>query len=179
MQQHVGIAVADQVLVDARSRRLPAAAAHRRQADGCRGRCPLESLAWQHSFSGWRRAMHRTGKLGRGGLYRTGKTPTTRPLPAPLSARIGRLYNRKLMAIIEVAGLAKSYRVYQKKEGLLASLRGLFHRAVSPGRSRARHRPDRRIGRIRRLSRAQRRRQDHHAQAALGRHPSRRPAPPA
>jgi ABC-2 type transport system ATP-binding protein len=32
------------------------------------------------------------------------------------------------MAIIEVAHLAKSYRVYQKKEGLLASMRGLFHR---------------------------------------------------
>ena len=33
-----------------------------------------------------------------------------------------------LMPIIEIEGLAKSYRVYQKKEGLLASLRGLFHR---------------------------------------------------
>ncbi len=32
------------------------------------------------------------------------------------------------MAIIEVQGLSKSYRVYQKKEGLAASLRGLFHR---------------------------------------------------
>ncbi len=32
------------------------------------------------------------------------------------------------MAIIEIASLAKSYRVYQKKEGLLASLRGLFRR---------------------------------------------------
>ena len=32
------------------------------------------------------------------------------------------------MAIIEIAGLAKSYRVYQKREGLLASVRGLFHR---------------------------------------------------
>lgn len=32
------------------------------------------------------------------------------------------------MPIIEIEGLAKSYRVYQKKEGLLASLRGLFHR---------------------------------------------------
>jgi len=32
------------------------------------------------------------------------------------------------MAIIEVAGLAKSYRVYQKKEGLVASLRGVFRR---------------------------------------------------
>ena len=33
------------------------------------------------------------------------------------------------MAIIEIEGLAKSYRVYQKQEGLLASVRGLFHRA--------------------------------------------------
>ncbi|MBM3998328.1 MAG: ATP-binding cassette domain-containing protein [Planctomycetes bacterium] len=32
------------------------------------------------------------------------------------------------MAIIEVNGLSKSYRVYQKPEGLLASFRGLFHR---------------------------------------------------
>ena len=32
------------------------------------------------------------------------------------------------MAIIELAGLTKTYRVYQKKEGLSASLRGLFHR---------------------------------------------------
>ncbi|MFV1965262.1 MAG: ATP-binding cassette domain-containing protein [Pirellulaceae bacterium] len=32
------------------------------------------------------------------------------------------------MQIIEVEGLAKSYRVYQKNEGLIASLRGLFRR---------------------------------------------------
>ena len=32
------------------------------------------------------------------------------------------------MAIIEVAGLSKTYRVYQKKEGLLGALRGLFRR---------------------------------------------------
>ena len=32
------------------------------------------------------------------------------------------------MPIIELAGLTKTYRVYQKKEGLAASLRGLFHR---------------------------------------------------
>src|SRR4051794_669692 len=32
------------------------------------------------------------------------------------------------MAIIEIDGLAKSYRIYQKQEGLLASVRGLFHR---------------------------------------------------
>jgi ABC-2 type transport system ATP-binding protein len=32
------------------------------------------------------------------------------------------------MSLIELDGLTKSYRVYQKKEGLLASLRGLFRR---------------------------------------------------
>jgi ABC-2 type transport system ATP-binding protein len=32
------------------------------------------------------------------------------------------------MPIIELQGLSKSYRVYQKKEGLMASLRGLVHR---------------------------------------------------
>ena len=32
------------------------------------------------------------------------------------------------MSLIEISGLTKSYRVYQKKEGLLASVRGLFHR---------------------------------------------------
>ncbi|HTM53750.1 MAG TPA: ABC transporter ATP-binding protein [Pirellulales bacterium] len=32
------------------------------------------------------------------------------------------------MAIIELDGLAKSYRIYQKQEGLLASVRGLFRR---------------------------------------------------
>jgi ABC-type uncharacterized transport system ATPase subunit len=32
------------------------------------------------------------------------------------------------MPVIDIAGLAKSYRVYQKKEGLLAAVRGLFRR---------------------------------------------------
>ena len=32
------------------------------------------------------------------------------------------------MAIIEIRGLTKSYRIYQKKEGLGASIRGLFRR---------------------------------------------------
>jgi ABC-2 type transport system ATP-binding protein len=32
------------------------------------------------------------------------------------------------MAVIQIEGLAKSYRVYQKKEGLLASIGGLFRR---------------------------------------------------
>jgi ABC-2 type transport system ATP-binding protein len=32
------------------------------------------------------------------------------------------------MAHIEIRGLAKSYRVYQKQEGVLASVRGLWHR---------------------------------------------------
>ncbi|MGE0537836.1 MAG: ATP-binding cassette domain-containing protein [Pirellulales bacterium] len=32
------------------------------------------------------------------------------------------------MAIIEIRGLSKAYRVYQKQEGLLAGVRGLWHR---------------------------------------------------
>ena len=32
------------------------------------------------------------------------------------------------MSTIEIEGLSKSYRVYQKQEGLLASISGLFHR---------------------------------------------------
>lgn len=32
------------------------------------------------------------------------------------------------MAIIEIENLAKSYRVYQKREGLMAAIRGLMHR---------------------------------------------------
>ncbi|MBL9090732.1 MAG: ABC transporter ATP-binding protein [Planctomycetaceae bacterium] len=32
------------------------------------------------------------------------------------------------MPVVEISGLKKSYRVYQKQEGLLASVRGLFHR---------------------------------------------------
>jgi ABC-2 type transport system ATP-binding protein len=32
------------------------------------------------------------------------------------------------MSVIEIRGLKKSYRVYQKKEGLAAAMRGLFHR---------------------------------------------------
>jgi ABC-2 type transport system ATP-binding protein len=32
------------------------------------------------------------------------------------------------MSVIEISGLAKTYRVYQKREGLWASIRGLWHR---------------------------------------------------
>jgi ABC-2 type transport system ATP-binding protein len=32
------------------------------------------------------------------------------------------------MSVIEICGLKKAYRVYQKKEGLAAAMRGLFHR---------------------------------------------------
>lgn len=37
-------------------------------------------------------------------------------------------YNPCPMAIIEIEQLSKSYRVYQKQEGLLAAVRGLWHR---------------------------------------------------
>ena len=36
----------------------------------------------------------------------------------------GGTYNQKVMAIIEIQRLAKSYQVYQKREGLLASMAG-------------------------------------------------------
>jgi ABC-2 type transport system ATP-binding protein len=45
----------------------------------------------------------------------------------PLAAIRGSFYNR-LMPAIEISGLAKAYRVYQKKEGLLPAIRGLFGR---------------------------------------------------
>ena len=32
------------------------------------------------------------------------------------------------MAIIEIKNLSKTYRVYQKNEGLASSIKGLFHR---------------------------------------------------
>lgn len=47
---------------------------------------------------------------------------------AALSAEAVAAYNRRSMNAIEIRGLRKSYRVYQKKEGLLASLTGLFQR---------------------------------------------------
>ena len=45
-----------------------------------------------------------------------------------LSAVGASLYNPTIMATIEIEKLSKSYTVYQKQEGLRASLRGLFRR---------------------------------------------------
>lgn len=45
-----------------------------------------------------------------------------------LSGSLGHSYNRGIMALIELRKLSKSYLVYQKREGLVASLRGLFRR---------------------------------------------------
>jgi ABC-2 type transport system ATP-binding protein len=51
------------------------------------------------------------------------------PVTAALSAAPSGAYNRlPSMSVIEIRGLSKSYRVYQKKEGLGASIRGLFRR---------------------------------------------------
>src|SRR6266699_3919752 len=46
---------------------------------------------------------------------------------SPRSLVAGPVYNL-LMATIEISGLTKTYRVYQKQEGLSASIRGLFRR---------------------------------------------------
>ena len=85
----------------------------------------------------------------------------------PLSGRS--LYNPTIMATIEIEKLSKSYTVYQKQEGLRASLRGLFRREYRQVERGAGHRPDGGAGGVRRVSRPQRRREDDHAQAAVGR----------
>ena len=56
------------------------------------------------------------------------KTAAMRSFSAAYRPRHLAAYNRWTMATIELHGLAKSYRVYQKQEGLWASLRGLFDR---------------------------------------------------
>src|SRR5262245_20667148 len=48
--------------------------------------------------------------------------------PSPLSLLSRPAYNLPPMSVIEIRGLAKSYRVYLKKEGLWAAIQGLFHR---------------------------------------------------
>ena len=53
--------------------------------------------------------------------------PVEQREPLYLSAKAPQTYTLR-MALIEISELRKAYRVYQKKEGLVASLRGLFHR---------------------------------------------------
>ena len=50
------------------------------------------------------------------------------PCRTPLSSRRRAAYNLRPMPVIEIRGLQKSYRVYQKKEGLRAAFTGLFKR---------------------------------------------------
>ena len=89
-----------------------------------------------------------------------------RPFPPPPSSPI----IERTMAVIEIENLSKSYRVYQKKEGLNASDRGLFRRELSDRRGRSLDQSDRRKGPVRRLPRPQRRGKDHDAEAPLRRH---------
>ena len=90
-----------------------------------------------------------------------------------------RAYNLWSMSVIEIRNLQKSYRVYQKQEGLWAAFAGLFNRQYREVQAVRGIDLDGRAGRIRRLSRAQRRRQDDDAQAALRRDQSHRAARPA
>ena len=62
------------------------------------------------------------------GSYRRSVTIEFRVHLPDLSRTFPAAYNLPPMSVIEIRGLKKSYRVYQKKEGLLASLSGLFHR---------------------------------------------------
>ena len=54
------------------------------------------------------------------GLFYTPRPPLHSPADTPATFH---------MSIIEVRGLEKSYRVYKKREGLVDSVRGLFHRS--------------------------------------------------
>jgi ABC-2 type transport system ATP-binding protein len=56
-------------------------------------------------------------------------TPRRREHATPvLLAAYAAAYNQPHMSVIEIRGLKKSYRVYQKKEGLAAAFRGLLRR---------------------------------------------------
>ena len=72
------------------------------------------------------------------------------------------------MPIIEADGLTKTYRVFQKKEGLLGALRGALSPRIQGGPGRRRRQLLDRAGRDGRVPRPQRGGQDDDAQDALG-----------
>jgi hypothetical protein len=72
-------------------------------------------------------------------------------------------------AMIEVRHLTRVFRTYKKQPGFWGGVKGLFHREFEET-ARPTTSVSHRRGRVRRLPRAQRRRQDHHAQDALGPH---------
>ena len=152
MQQDVGVAVADQRAivgdVDSahaqRSARLqPVGVMSDSYARRVRGRSPCAvRLAGQGLIDSWQSArdsnrMTATAMTPTGREDYTAVTKTRqRELPAGRAALSLRQYltgpvTRILwttMAIIELSKLTKTYQVYQKKEGLLASIGGLFSR---------------------------------------------------
>ena len=77
------------------------------------------------------------------------------------------------MAIIKIKNLSKSYRVYQKQEGVLAAIGGLFNRQVSGSTRCSKHRSGQvDEGEFVAFSRAKWSWQNHDAQITLGRHQS-------
>jgi len=79
------------------------------EADAKHGKAPREDgMVFTYT-----RRMHNTN--GTASLTGTGRDAATKPPDGP-------------PPVIEVAGLAKDYRVFDKPEGLLASVTGLFHR---------------------------------------------------
>ena len=103
----------------------------------------------------------------------------SKPSCPALSDGRTRAYNRSMSAI-EIRHLKKSYRVYQKKEGLWASVTGLLHREYREVEAVRGIDLDVEQGEFVAFLGAQRGRQDDHAQVALGRHqPDRRHGPRA
>jgi len=122
VQEHVGIAVADQLpVVGNVDPTQPERAAG---LESMRVVSDSNAYGWR----GWASWLPlRCGRCPSRGLYPKGTATTTRTLILLFRAD-GGAYNRKVMAVIEIEKLSKSYQVYQKQEGLLASVGGLFRR---------------------------------------------------
>src|SRR5687767_12271677 len=71
------------------------------------------------------RVSFASGAVRSGNAFQSQKKSDPMP-PCPLLLREPII--KDSMSVIEIRGLAKSYRVYQKKEGLWAAFTGLFHR---------------------------------------------------
>ena len=131
------------------------------------------SKAWRGStpFSS-HAAMHSPRKIERGDYTSSRKTPTTRPAGHRYRQARSQTYNRRVWQSSKSHSWQSPIGFIRRRKVCWPRCAGCSAANIALVAGRARHRPDGRVGRIRRLSRAQRRRQDHHAQAPLRRDPS-------